>query len=94
MSSHGYQLFTFSMHRPRQPDQPLVLGELNGATGSEAGRAAGAKNDALAVLAGVLRGAENQEIEKRQKHLTITEVTGADGASGSLRRSEPVVRPP
>lgn len=76
MSSYGYQVFSFRLHHNRQPEESLILGELLHPPQSEAGRAAGPTNDALGVIAGVLRGAENKKIDKRQQHLTITKVKG------------------
>lgn len=76
MTSYGYQLFTFGIHKPRQPDN-LILGELLHPSDSEQARTAGWKNDSLYTIYGVLHGAEGRRIDSGTKHLTIKNVTGS-----------------
>lgn len=77
MTSYGYQLFTFRVHKPRQPDDNLALGELFHPPDSAQARAMGWKNDALPMIYGILHGAEGRRINAGTKHLTIKNVTGS-----------------
>lgn len=75
MTSYGYSLYTFAFHHHGQPDKPLTLGELLHKPDTPEAQAVGWKNDALPILAAVLRGA-SQRREDKNRHLSITSVQG------------------
>lgn len=77
MTRYGYTLYTFQIHRYGKKDEPLTLGELQHPAGSSEADALGPKNDAIGLLAGALRGADQRLEDQRQRHLAIKTVTGA-----------------
>lgn len=76
MTRYGYTLYTFQIHRHGKKDEPLTLGALHHPAGSPEADAIGWKNDAVQVLAGVLRGADQLVEDKKQRHLAIKTVNG------------------
>lgn len=76
MPRYGYTLYTFKFHRHGKKDEPLTLGALHHPVGSAEAEALGWKNDALQVIAGVLRGADQRVEDNKQRHLLIKTVNG------------------
>jgi len=66
MTTYGYMLYTFRVHRHGEKKNPLPLGNFSGRS----------NGDALVVLYGVLRGMESQPIHERSKHLRVLSVEG------------------
>lgn len=66
--------YTFQIHRHGKKGEPLTLGELLHPAGSAEAAAVGWKNDAIQVLYGVLRGADQRVEDRRQRHLAIKTV--------------------
>jgi hypothetical protein len=76
MTRYGYAMYTFQIHHHGKGEDPLTLGALQHPAGSAEADAIGWKNDAIQVLAGVLRGAGQRVEDRRQRHLAIKTVTG------------------
>lgn len=66
--------YTFQIHRHGKKGEPRTLGELLHPAGSAEAAAVGWKNDAIQVLYGVLRGADQRVEDRRQRHLAIKTV--------------------
>jgi hypothetical protein len=75
MTSYGYMIFTFRVHRHGSRDYNLQLGDLFGAS-TPAGTPR-SKTDAVVTLYGILHGLQGQLIDERNRHLGVASVQPA-----------------
>ncbi|OKJ97536.1 hypothetical protein AMK34_11180 [Amycolatopsis sp. CB00013] len=76
MTKYGYKFYTFSVHKPRDNDARLSLGELRGESAQAQGMSP-SRTDALIALFGLLNGMLGRRVDERTKHLTIQDVRPA-----------------